>query len=87
MGYRQYSDHARAVIDGVPGAVVAAPGGQHLLERHVQRLAQPVGIPGNRAGQMLVELGGEDAPGASVSQTLTQVSDHLGVGEHLDRLA
>ena len=41
MGYRQDSDGVLSVIDGVQGAVVAAPGGPDIVKGCFKRFAQP----------------------------------------------
>jgi hypothetical protein len=55
MGYCQHRDDTLAVIDGVQGTVVAAPGCPDVVKRRIQGFAQPVWFLGNWAGQVFIK--------------------------------
>ena len=57
VGNRQDSDGVLPVINGVQGAVVAAPGCPDIVKGCFQRFAQPVRITGHWTGQVLVQRG------------------------------
>jgi hypothetical protein len=57
VGNRQDSDGVLPVVDGVQGAVVAAPGCPDIVKGCFQRFAQPVRITGHRTGQVLMQSG------------------------------
>jgi hypothetical protein len=65
MSHGQDGDNAPVVVNGVEGAVLTTPDRPDLFERGVQRLAEPVGVGGDRTGQML-EQGGRGRKGELV---------------------